>query len=101
MRLAILTAGLVLMTAQPAFAEWIEYKNPGEAFAVNFPAEPKVQDITYTTASGARVPAKVFSADEGPGHFSVTVLNPASSPADEAGAMAHAAATRRPMGTVK
>lgn len=101
MRLAVLVAGLVLTAAGPAFAEWLEYKNPAEAFAVNFPAEPKVQDISYTTASGARVPAKVFSADEGTGHYSVTVVNLASSPADEAGAMAHAAAVRRPTGVVK
>ena len=101
MRSFILVAGLVLMTAGPALAEWLEYKNPGEAFAVNFPADPKVQDISYTTASGARVPAKLYSADEGAGHYSVTVVNLASSPSDEAGAMAHAAAVRRPMGTVK
>jgi hypothetical protein len=101
MRLAVLVAGLVLMTAGPALAEWLEYKNPDEAFAVNFPTDPKTQDISYTAASGARVPAKLFSADEGAGHYSVTVVNLASSPTDEAGAMAHAAATRRPMGVVK
>ena len=101
MRLAVLVASLVLMSAAPALAEWLEYKNPDEAFAINFPADPKSQDISYTAASGARVPAKLFTADEGAGHYSVTVVNLASSPADEAGAMAHAAATRRPMGVVK
>lgn len=101
MRVAILIASAVLTISGPALAEWLEYKNPGEAFAVNFPTEPKVADIRYTTASGASVPAKLFSAEEGTGRYMVTVVNLAESPTDEAGAMAHAAAMRRPMGVVK
>ena len=75
--------------------------NTTEYFAVNFPAAPKVQDIRYMTASGAAAPAKIFSADEGAGHYQVTVVDLTNHQNDQAGAMAHAAAMRRPLGTVK
>lgn len=101
MRLAAFIAAAALTISGPAFAEWLEYKNTTEFFAVNFPSDPKVQDISYLTASGAAAPAKIFSADEGPGRYQVTVVNLTGSQADQAGAMAHAAAMRRPLGTVK
>jgi hypothetical protein len=101
MRSAVLIAGCILAVATPSFAEWIEYKNPMEAFAINFPIEPKVTNITYTTESGAAVPAKVFSADEGAGHYTVTAVDLSTSPKDEAQAMAHAAAQMRLKGQVK
>lgn len=101
MRRIVFCAALALMAATPAVAEWIEYKNPMEAFMVNFPAEPKVTNITYKTESGVSVPAKVFSAEEGPGRFSVTVVDMSSAEKDEANAMLHAAAQMRPKGTVK
>jgi hypothetical protein len=101
MRRAMLIAALALTVSTPAFAEWIEYKNPAEAFMVNFPAEPKVENITYTTESGAKAPAKLFSADEGAGHYTITVVDFSGSQRDEANAMAHAAAQMRTKGQVK
>lgn len=100
MRRAVLIA-LTLTLSTPASAEWIEYRNPSEAFTVNFPAEPKVENIIYTTESGAKAPAKLFSADEGPGHYAITVVDLSGSQMDEANAMAHAAAQMRPKGQVK
>ena len=101
MRRAVLITSLALTVSAPAFAEWIEYKNPVEAFMVNFPAEPKVENITYTTESGAKAPAKLFGAVEGPGRYTITVVDFSGSPRDEANAMAHAAAQMRPKGEVK
>lgn len=101
MRCAVLIASLALTVSTSAFAEWIEYKNPAEAFMVNFPDQPKVENITYTTESGAKAPAKLFSADEGSGHYSITVVDFSGSQGDEANAMAHAAAQMRLKGTVK
>jgi len=101
MRAALLIAGAVLTISAPAFAEWIEYKNPAEAFAVNFPIEPKVTNVNYMTESGVAVPAKVFSADEGAGHYTVTVVDLSVSQKDEARSMEHAAAQMRMKGQVK
>lgn len=101
MRRSLLIAALAIGLATPALAEWIEYRNIDEAFLVNFPSEPKVQNITYTMASGKTVPAKVYSADEGAGRYTVTVVDTATAEADELGAMAHAASLQRPKGTVK
>jgi len=101
MRRILLSAALALTLATPALAEWIEYRNIDEAFLVNFPTEPKVTNIRYTTASGKSVPAKVFSGEEGPGRFTVTVVDMTTAEADELKAMDHATALQRPKGTVK
>jgi hypothetical protein len=37
------------------------YINKDARFAILFPAAPAVSDTTYTTAAGARVPAKLYS----------------------------------------
>ena len=44
-------------------------------FGVNFPSEPKVQDIAYTTEFGIALPAHLYSADSGASHYSVTVVD--------------------------
>jgi len=101
MRRTLMAAALLMAVSAPAWAEWIEYRNIDEAFLVNFPAEPKVTNTTYRMASGKMVPAKVFSADEGPGRYSVTVVDTTTAEADELGAMEHAASLQRPKGQVK
>ena len=65
MRLRLLvTASFVLVVSTLAFAqEWVEYTSPSDFFFVNFPAPPKVQDITYTSEFGAAFPARVYNAD--------------------------------------
>jgi hypothetical protein len=97
----LLAAALFLAIPGSAWAEWIEYKNPAEAFMVNFPSDPRVENITYTTESGITVPARKFSADEGAGRFSVIVVDTTKAEKDELNAMAHEASRMRPKGTVK
>src|SRR5205814_3450683 len=72
--LAASTACLLLGSA--AFAqEWIQYASRADLFGVNFPSEPKVQDIAYTTEFGITLPGHVYSADSGPSRYSVTVVD--------------------------
>ena len=54
----ILVAILVLLVCPSAFAqEWIQYASKTDLFGVNFPSEPKVQDIAIPRSSASRCPA--------------------------------------------
>jgi len=67
---------LSLFISGPCFAqEWIEYASQKDFFTVNFPSEPKVEDITYTTEYRLTLPGRVYRAADGPNHYSVTVID--------------------------
>ena len=67
---------LAVLSCSPASAqEWVQYASKADLFAVNFPAEPKTQDITYTSELGITLPGHVYSADQGQSRYSVTVVD--------------------------
>lgn len=105
MRLAVgFVAALLLLAAVPSFAQgWSEYRNTDEGFLVNLPTDPKVETITYTSQSGASVPARVFSSVEEMNHYYMTVVNLSGSAVDDDGtkAMAHEASVMRRRGRVR
>lgn len=75
-RILVVTAALILVMSAPSFAEeWIQYASRTDFFSVNFPGEPKVQDITYTTEYGITLPGRVYSYEVGPNRYSVTVVD--------------------------
>ena len=75
-RISATTATVILLMAGPAFAqEWLQYASKADFFGVNFPSEPKVQDIGYTTEFGITLPGHVYSADSGASRYSVTVVD--------------------------
>jgi hypothetical protein len=75
-RISVITAALILLLSGPSFAqEWIQYASRTDLFGVNFPGEPKVQDITYTTEYGITLPGHVYSVENGPNRYSVTVVD--------------------------
>ena len=99
----LLTA-LFVLVAVPVFAQgWSEYRNTDEGFLVNLPTDPKVETITYTTQSGASVPARLFSSAEEMNRYSMTVVDLTSSAVDDDGtkAMAHEASVLRRRGQVR
>ncbi len=72
----LLTASVVLLTSILGSAqEWIEYTSRSDFFFVNFPAQPSVQDMPYTSEFGAVFPARVYRAEQGPSRYSVTVVD--------------------------
>jgi hypothetical protein len=72
----LIPAAFILFVAGPAFSQgWIEYASRADFFSVNFPGEPKVQDITYSTEYGITLPGRVYSREEGPNRYSVTVVD--------------------------
>jgi len=69
-------AALSVLGSGPCFAqEWIEYHNRADFFSVNFPGEPKVRDISYRTEYSITLPGRVYSYENGPNHYSVTVVD--------------------------
>ena len=72
----LVPAAFVLFISGPSFAqEWVEYVSRADFFSVNFPGEPKVRDITYATEYGITLPGRVYSAENGPDRYSVTVVD--------------------------
>ena len=72
----LISAALVVSMSGPSFAqEWIQYVSRADFFAVNFPGEPKVRDITYATEYRITLPGRVYSHEEGPRRYSVTVVD--------------------------
>jgi len=75
-RIPTIAAALSLFISGPSFAqEWIEYASQADFFSVNFPNEPKVQGITYTTEYGITLPGRVYSSADGPNRYSVTAVD--------------------------
>jgi hypothetical protein len=74
-----------LLVGASAFAQgWSEYKNQNDFFTVSFPGEPKVQEITYETEFALKLPARVYSVDNGPNRYSLTVVDYSDAPARHA-----------------
>ena len=75
MRFVYVTA-LVLLCVTPAPAqEWIDFVSRDDGFRVNFPAQPKVTDTTYTSEYGAMLPAHVYSVARDQERYSITAVS--------------------------
>jgi hypothetical protein len=67
---------LILFISVPSFAqEWIEYSNQPDFFSINLPGQPNVKDITYNTQYGITLPGRVYTAEDAPSRYSVTVID--------------------------
>jgi len=67
-------AAALLSSAISAEAQsWREYRYSG--FAIRFPVEPTVENGTYTTAEGAAVDARIYSAEQEGALYKVTVAD--------------------------
>ena len=75
MRFVYMTA-LVLLWVTPAPAqEWIDFVSRDDGFRVNFPAQPKVTNTTYTSEYGASLPAHVYAVARDQERYSITVVD--------------------------
>ena len=74
--MSVVAAMLILSAVTPAFAqEWADFVSRDDGFKVNFPAEPKVTETTYTSEYGASLPARVYSVVRGQERYSMTVVD--------------------------
>src|SRR5262245_10673881 len=73
---SLVAAALILCVATPAVAqEWEEFVSRDDRFTANFPGPPKITETTYKSQFGADLPARVYSAAQGPSRFSLTVVD--------------------------
>ena len=76
LRLSLIAAALSLLISTHSFAqEWVEYASQPDFFSINFPTEPKIENITFATEYGVKLPGRVYSSSEGANRYSVTVID--------------------------
>ena len=80
--------------------QWIEYVNRDLRFSINFPHQPREEEIAYTTRYDATVPAYVFSAEQNTGRYVITVVDYSGQPTDTHTAISHAVQVLREKGEV-
>jgi hypothetical protein len=72
----IIAATLCVFISGPCFAQgWVDFVSRTDLFAVNFPGEPKVEEIAYRTEYFLDIPARLFSKVDEKSRYSVTVVD--------------------------
>ena len=75
-RLSLLVPALLLFLPGVGLGqEWIEYVSREDMFTINFPGQPKVEDIQWKTEFGLIIPGHVHRYDTGDSHYLVTVVD--------------------------
>ena len=83
---------LVFVSGHCFAQDWRAYVDRAERFSINIPAAPTVEDIAYMGERGGIYPARVYTAEDGPNRYSVTVVHYVDAPATVVrGSIAHAA----------
>jgi hypothetical protein len=77
MRMTAVVFAIVLSVARVAGAqeEWTEYVSIQDGFKVDFPGQPKVTETTWKSQLDYVLPARVYTADKGREHYSITVAD--------------------------
>ena len=73
---SVLSVVFVLSVSGSGFAqEWSEYINRDDLFTVHLPTKPKVETITYTSEFNGELPARLYTAEDSLGRYSLTVVD--------------------------
>jgi hypothetical protein len=75
----ILAASALLLSSPSIGQGWIEYVSIADRFTMYVPGEPDVLDIPYASEYGVVFPARMYSYEDGPSRYSVTVVDYADS----------------------
>ena len=97
----VFAAAFVALAAPVLAQEGPLHVNREARFAVIFPGEPMVRQITYTTRAGDTVPARQFFVEQGANRYVVTVVEFAGGRAEDRRAVEHAAEGLRRRGEVR
>ena len=90
------------VASTPTLAQgWEEYAYPDYAFAVAFPANPRVERTTYQVAPGRSVPARVYSLRQSNLIFKMTVAELEGTNLEESAVIDHAIKTLSQGATVR
>ncbi len=86
----------------PAAAQsWMEYTYPDYAFAVAFPADPRIETTTYQAVDGRPVAARVYSVTQDGAVFKITVADLSATVIEETALLEQAIKTLAQGGTIK
>ena len=69
------TSALALAAQTSQAQEWSQYLAFDDRFSVDFPTDPSVQETTYETEYGFTLPARIYSAEDDFGTYSVTAVD--------------------------
>ena len=94
--IVVMLCGAAAAQTSPPFTINREYR-----FAIIFPATPTARDITYTTASGASLPARQYVVEQNGNQHIVTIVDGSSRPAVDIPLVDQAAAALRARGQVR
>ena len=76
MRAGTLLLALLIVIPTTATAQaWEEYTSLQDGFRLNFPGQPKVTEISWTSQLNYMLPARVYSAEKGRERYSLTVVD--------------------------
>ena len=81
MRVAGIVAFVSVLSASTLLAqapEWIVYVDRAERFTINFPGQPTIRETTYEPQRGPMLPGRIYTVQDGPRRYTVTVINFAS-----------------------
>src|SRR5260370_39202103 len=82
------------VAAGPAAAQsWMEYSYPDYAFAVSFPAEPRIETTIYQAADGRLAPARVYSVTQDVTVVRMTIVDLQKAALEESAVIGHAIET--------
>jgi hypothetical protein len=100
LKLAVTSVGLALAAGPAQAQSWVEYQDLESGFAINFPGQPEIADTTYQSPSETALPARVFSVEDGPNVYKVTVVDFSMAPGEQHVAVMHATDAMRQRGEI-
>jgi len=75
----LLLISIMFAVSMPAIAlaqeEWKEFRSNEDHFTAKFPGNPTVTDTVWESEYGAYLPAHIYTAKQGPGTYSMTVVD--------------------------
>lgn len=74
-RPGIIAGITVLLGATLLAQEWSTYTNRLDRFEVNFPSQPKVDEIKWPSEYGAVFPGRVYTVEQSGSRYSITVID--------------------------
>ena len=74
--LALILAAAAMLFSLPSIGQgWVTYVSIADGFTMYGPGEPDVRDISYASEYGVVFPARLYSYEDGPNRYSVTVVD--------------------------
>jgi len=74
--ITLVPLALVLALPDVSFAQaWEKYYGERDQFIVNFPGEPRIEEIEYISETGVPIPARVYSVESRGSRFAITVVD--------------------------